>query len=121
MPTLHPQIVKALEAMEKLGLAPIEAMTPAEARAQMEATAQSRKAEALPVDRVEERAIPGPAGDIRLRPYRPRRGRARSSVSRSGRPRVPRATSACGFIGRTGPNRFRRSSITMAAAMSSAV
>jgi acetyl esterase len=71
MPTLHPQIVKALEAMEKLGLAPIEAMTPAEARAQMEATAQSRKAEPLPVGRVEERTIPGPAGPIRVRVYWP--------------------------------------------------
>jgi acetyl esterase len=37
----------------------------------MEATAQSRKAEPLPVDRVEERMIPGPAGDIRLRIYWP--------------------------------------------------
>ncbi len=71
MPTLHPQIVKALEAMEKLGLKPIEAMTPPEARAQMEATAQSRKAEPLPVGRVEERSIPGPAGPIRVRCYWP--------------------------------------------------
>src|SRR5882672_9861530 len=71
MPTLHPQIVSALEAMEKLGLQPIEAMTPVEARAQMEATSQSRKAEPLPVARVEEREIPGPAGPIRLRLYWP--------------------------------------------------
>ena len=71
MPPLHPQIVKALEAMKKLGLKPIEAMTPAEARAQMEATAQSRKAEPLPVARVEERDIPGPAGPIRVRFYWP--------------------------------------------------
>ncbi len=59
MPTLHPQIVKALEAMQ------------AEARAQMEATSQSRKAESLPVARVEERTIPGPAGPIRVRLYWP--------------------------------------------------
>src|SRR5579862_2151087 len=71
MPTLHPQIVKALEAMEKLGLKPIEAMTPPEARAQMEATARSRKAEPLPVSRVEERTIAGPGGPIRLRLYWP--------------------------------------------------
>ncbi len=71
MPTLHPQIVNALEAMKKLGLKPIEAMTPPEARAQMEATAQSRKAEPLPVARVEEREIPGPAGPIRVRLYWP--------------------------------------------------
>jgi acetyl esterase len=74
MATLHPQIVKALEAMEKLGLQPIEAMSPAEARAQMEATAMSRKADALPVARVEERRIPGPAGPIRLRLYWPSTG-----------------------------------------------
>ncbi len=58
--TLHPQIVAALETMKKLGLKPIEAMTPAEARAQMEATAQSRKAEPLPIARVEERDDPRP-------------------------------------------------------------
>ena len=71
MPTLHPQIVKALEAMQNLGLRPIEALNPAEARAQMEATSQSRKAEALPVARIEERDIPGPAGPIRMRFYWP--------------------------------------------------
>ena len=71
MPTLHPQIVSALEAMQKLGLRPIEAMNPADARAQMEATAQSRKAEPLPVARVEERDIPGSAGPIRVRLYWP--------------------------------------------------
>ncbi len=71
MPTLHPQIVKALEVMQTLGLRPIEAMNPAEARAQMEATAQSRKAEPLPVARIEERSIPGPAGPIRVRFYWP--------------------------------------------------
>jgi acetyl esterase len=71
MPTLHPQIVRALEAMQSLGLRPIEAMNPAEARAQMEATSQSRKAEPLPVARIEERTIPGPAGPIRVRLYWP--------------------------------------------------
>jgi acetyl esterase len=71
MPTLHPQIVKALEAMEKAGLRPVEAMSPVEARAQMEATAISRRAEPLPVGRVEERAIPGPSGPLRLRLYWP--------------------------------------------------
>jgi len=71
MPDLHPQIQQVLKVMAELNLQPIEAMTPAEARAQMEATAQSRKAEPLPVDRVEERMIPGPAGNIRLRLYWP--------------------------------------------------
>ncbi len=72
MPELHPQIQQVLNTMAEMNLRPIEAMTPAEAREQMEATAQSRKAEPLPVDRVEERMIPGPVRDIRLRLYRPK-------------------------------------------------
>jgi acetyl esterase len=71
MPSLHPQILQALEAMEKAQLRPIEAMTPAEARAQMEMTARARQAEPLPVAKVEDRLIPGPAGEIRLRLYWP--------------------------------------------------
>ena len=71
MPDLHPQIQRVLQIMVEADLKPIEAMTPAEAREQMEATAQARKAEPLPVDRVEERSVPGPAAGIRLRLYWP--------------------------------------------------
>ena len=71
MPDLHPQILRVLEVMVEANLRPIEAMSPAEAREQMEATAHARKAEPLSVDRVEERLIPGPASDIRLRLYWP--------------------------------------------------
>ena len=71
MPTLHPQVVQALEAAARLGLKAFEAMTPVEARGQMEATAASRQAEPLPTARVEERTMPGPAGPIRLRLYWP--------------------------------------------------
>jgi acetyl esterase len=71
MPSLHPQIVSALEAMAKAQLRPIEELTPAEARAQMEMTARARKAEPLPVAGVEERLIPGPASEIAVRLYRP--------------------------------------------------
>jgi acetyl esterase/lipase len=71
MPTLHPQVEAVLQAMADAKLRPIEEMTPAEARAQTEATARSRKAEPLPVARIEERTIPGPGGDIRLRLYWP--------------------------------------------------
>jgi hypothetical protein len=49
MPTLHPQIVAVLEAMAEAKLRPIEEMTPAEAREQIDATARARKAEPLPV------------------------------------------------------------------------
>jgi acetyl esterase len=71
MPSLHPQIVQVLDAMAKAELRPIEEMTPAEARAQIEATARARKAAPLPVGRVEDRPIPGPGGEIRLRLYWP--------------------------------------------------
>ncbi len=71
MPSLHPQIQEVLKVMAEAKLRPIEEMTPAEAREQMEATARARKAEPLPVAKVEERLIPGAAGEIRLRLYRP--------------------------------------------------
>jgi acetyl esterase len=73
MPDLHPQIQRVLQVMAEANLKPIEAMTPAEAREQMELTAQARQAEPLPVDRVQERSVAGPAGDIRLRLYWPNR------------------------------------------------
>src|SRR5207302_5826078 len=71
MPSLHPQIEEVLRVMAEARLRPIEAMTPAEAREQMEATARARKSEPLPVARVEERTMPGPGGPIRLRLYWP--------------------------------------------------
>jgi acetyl esterase len=72
MPSLHPQIREVLRVMADAKLRPLEEMTPAEAREQVEATARARKAEPLPIARVEERMIPGPAGEIRLRLYWPR-------------------------------------------------
>jgi acetyl esterase len=57
--------------MAEAGLRPIEAMTPAEAREQMEATAHARKAEPLRIAKIEERLAPGPDGAIRLRLYWP--------------------------------------------------
>ncbi|HVC53842.1 MAG TPA: alpha/beta hydrolase [Stellaceae bacterium] len=77
MPKLHPQVVDALKAVAKLNLKPIEAMSPPVARAQMEATARSRKAEPLPVARVEERDAPGPLGPIRVRLYWPKASNGR--------------------------------------------
>ena len=80
MPKLHPQIEKVLEAMAGMNLRAIEDMTPAEARAQMEATAASRKAEPLPVARVENRTIPGPAGAIAVRIYWPNADGVRPAI-----------------------------------------
>jgi acetyl esterase len=71
MPNLHPQIQKVLAVIAEMKLRAIEDMTPAEARAQMEATAASRKAEPLPTARVENRTIPGPAGQMPVRIYWP--------------------------------------------------
>jgi acetyl esterase len=71
MASLHPQIREVLRVMAEAKLRPIEEMTPTEAREQMEATARARRADPLPVSRVEERMIPGPAGGIRLRLYWP--------------------------------------------------
>lgn len=81
MPTLHPQIAKAIEAMQRAGLKPIESLTPAAARQQMEETAKSRKAEPLPVAGVEERTIPGPAGPIRVRLYWPEAARTLPAIA----------------------------------------
>jgi acetyl esterase len=80
MPSLHPQIVAVIEAMQRLGLKPIEALSPDAARRQMEETARSRKAEPLPVGRVEERDIPGPGGPIRVRLYWPERSGAETGA-----------------------------------------
>jgi acetyl esterase len=77
---LHPQIQAVLKAQAAAGLRPIEAMTPDEARAQMGETARARKAEPLPVGRIEERKIPGPAGPIRLRVYWPNAAGAANPV-----------------------------------------
>lgn len=80
MPNLHPQIQKVLEAMAKLDLKPIEDMTPAGARVQMEAMAASRKAETLPVARIENRSIPGPAGAMAIRIYWPNAAGIRPAI-----------------------------------------
>src|SRR5215472_1853356 len=67
MAQLHPQIRDVLKVMTEAGLRPIEEMTPAEAREQMEATARARKAEPLRIAKIEERLVPRPGGAIRLR------------------------------------------------------
>lgn len=80
MPNLHPQIEKVLEAMARLDLKPIEAMTPVEARQQMEVMAASRKAETLPIARVENRTMPSPAGQIPVRVYWPNAAGMRPAI-----------------------------------------
>jgi acetyl esterase len=71
MTQLHPQIREVLRAMAEARLRPIEEMTPAEAREQMETMARTRKGEPLPVAKIEERLVPGPGSEIRMRLYWP--------------------------------------------------
>src|SRR5580700_10542481 len=80
MPNLHPQIQRALEIMATLKLKPFEDSTPAEARALMETMAASRKAETLPVAKVENRTIPGLAGQIPVRIYWPNAAGTRPAI-----------------------------------------
>lgn len=77
---VHPQIAKALEALAKAELPPLESLTPEEARAQMEAMSKARGGEPQPIERTEDRTIPGPAGDIPVRIYWPLGGAPNGAV-----------------------------------------
>jgi acetyl esterase len=68
---LHPQIVKGLEALAKANLPPLHTLSAPEARAQMAAMNAARGGEPTPVRKLENRTIPGPAGDIPIRIYWP--------------------------------------------------
>lgn len=57
---LHPHLREVLKVIAEAGLRPIEEMTPAEAREQMEATARARNAGPLRIVRIKERLVPGP-------------------------------------------------------------
>ena len=50
---VHPQIAKALEALAKAELPPLETMTPEDARTQMEAMSEARGGEPLPIQKTE--------------------------------------------------------------------
>ena len=67
---LDPQIEKILAEAAALGLPAYQDLTPSEARAQMLALAPPVDP-LLAVERVEERRIPGPAGEIPIRLYYP--------------------------------------------------
>ena len=68
---LHPQVVTLLEKMAALDMKPIVEMSPPEARAQFDTMAATRDSDRTPVGAVEEVAVPGPAGDMVVRTYRP--------------------------------------------------
>ena len=67
---VQPDVALVLQTMAEAGLPPLETMTPAEARAFMEATA-AQSPPGPEVGEVVDGVLPGPAGDLRYRLYRP--------------------------------------------------
>lgn len=70
MAALDPQVRAVLDEKAALGLPPLEVLTPEEGRRQQRDTAPYWS-EGAPAMAVEERTLPGPAGDIRVRLYDP--------------------------------------------------
>ena len=68
---MKPQLVDLLQAMKALGLKPMHTLSPVDARIQMTETAKARNVAVIEVGSVEDSAIPGPAGDLPVRIYRP--------------------------------------------------
>jgi len=70
MPALHPDAVQLLDLMRAAGRPPFEELTPAEARRAYLASRDILQPPPPPVAEVRDLAMPGPAGEIRLRLYR---------------------------------------------------
>ncbi len=70
---LHPQVVEMMEKMAALGLPPNNEVTPKQARENSRITREATAAltETEQVGSIEERTIPGPAGETPIRIYRP--------------------------------------------------
>ena len=68
---MKPQLIDLLEAMKALGLKPMHELSPVAAREQMEAGVRARNVPPIELGSIEDRSIPGPAGDIPVRVYRP--------------------------------------------------
>ncbi len=69
---LHPQIEKALQALAEANLPPLHTLSPGAARDQMDAMVRARGGVPAPIDRSEDRTIPGPAGEVPARIYWPK-------------------------------------------------
>ena len=67
---VDPQIQQVIDALAASDFKPVYEQTPAEARAQYERMVEARGVVSAPVGTVEERSIPGPAGDMPVRIYR---------------------------------------------------
>ena len=61
---VHPQIQQVIDALAASEFGPIHGLTPAQAREQYERMVQARGIAPAPVGAVEDRAIPGAAGDL---------------------------------------------------------
>ncbi|MBM4418451.1 MAG: alpha/beta hydrolase [Chloroflexi bacterium] len=72
--SLDPQARAVLEAAAALGQPPLEETTPEEARRNFILRRQSAAAAPRPVREVSDGTVPGPAGDIPIRVYRPAEG-----------------------------------------------
>jgi acetyl esterase len=68
---MHPQAQTALDLISQFGLVIDESTDPVAIRKAIEAFATADRAAAEPVAHVEDRAVPGPAGEIPVRVYRP--------------------------------------------------
>ncbi|NKB49880.1 MAG: alpha/beta hydrolase fold domain-containing protein [Alphaproteobacteria bacterium] len=68
---LHPQVVTLIEKMAAADLKPVVEMTPVDARAQFDSVAGPPLEERTPVGSIEDIRVPGPAGALTVRLYRP--------------------------------------------------
>jgi acetyl esterase len=70
---LDPQAKALFDFLGLTQLAPLETLTPQEARARFETMAEARRQMAVePVDQIRDLKIPGPAGEIPIRVYTPK-------------------------------------------------
>jgi len=67
----HPQVIEFRDKRVALNLAPNSEVTPAQARENSRIWRAAIPADLEPVGEITERAIPGPAGDLPIRIYRP--------------------------------------------------
>ena len=68
---VDPQIQQVIDALAASDFEPVHAQSPARARAQYIRMIEARGIAPAPVGAVEDRSIPGPAGDLPVRIYRP--------------------------------------------------
>ena len=68
---VDPQIQQVIDALAASDFGPVHAQSPAAARAQYVRMIEARGVAPAPVGAVEDRSIPGPAGDLPVRIYRP--------------------------------------------------